>query len=247
MPAERRDQVGVQHGVDPVLRRVSCACTICARAERPDGAAAPSPRRACQTSGRKPAACSCARTAASILSVLTFASAMARTCSGLATTTRPTCGLSSRTIAVGIAGRLQHHFIVRPQRSGERHNRVVVQPIRPAGRDAPVLEDRHFGEGSMHVQPYDPHPASALLCVRFGEPAGNTTPTDPRSQRNRAGRRGGQILTRARSSCVERPAHLPCSRRPCPGIARIEPAFAHVSSRRWRRPAACPIRTRSRP
>ena len=31
--------------------------------------------------------------------------------------------------------------------------------------------------------------------------AGDTTPTDPRSQRNRASRRGGQLLTRARSSC----------------------------------------------
>jgi len=30
--------------------------------------------------------------------------------------------------------------------------------------------------------------------------AGNTTPTDPRSRRNRASRRGGQLLTRARSS-----------------------------------------------
>ena len=29
---------------------------------------------------------------------------------------------------------------------------------------------------------------------------GGTTTTDPRSQRNRAGRRGGQLLTRARSS-----------------------------------------------
>ena len=29
---------------------------------------------------------------------------------------------------------------------------------------------------------------------------GNTTPTDPRSRRNRASRRGGQLLTRARSS-----------------------------------------------
>jgi hypothetical protein len=30
--------------------------------------------------------------------------------------------------------------------------------------------------------------------------AGDTTPTDPRSRRNRASRRGGQLLTRARSS-----------------------------------------------
>jgi putative transposase len=32
---------------------------------------------------------------------------------------------------------------------------------------------------------------------------GVTTPTDPRSQRNRAGRRGGQLLTRVRNSSYE--------------------------------------------
>jgi hypothetical protein len=39
--------------------------------------------------------------------------------------------------------------------------------------------------------------------------AGDTTPTDSRSQRNRASRRGGQLLTRARSSsCVSACPHL---------------------------------------
>ena len=50
------------------------------------------------TSGRNPLAWSFASTAASILSVLTFAQAMARTRIGLAMTTRPTKGESKRTI-----------------------------------------------------------------------------------------------------------------------------------------------------
>jgi hypothetical protein len=51
------------------------------------------------TNGRKPAASSCASTAASTLSVLTFASAIARVFCGLEITTRPTCRSSSRAIA----------------------------------------------------------------------------------------------------------------------------------------------------
>jgi hypothetical protein len=35
------------------------------------------------------------------------------------------------------------------------------------------------------------------LSLRVTGAVGDTTPTDPRSQRNRAGRRGGQLLTRA--------------------------------------------------
>jgi hypothetical protein len=51
------------------------------------------------TDGRNPAASSCANTAASTLSVLTLASAIARVFCGLETTTRPTCCSSSRAIA----------------------------------------------------------------------------------------------------------------------------------------------------
>jgi hypothetical protein len=54
---------------------------------------------ATHTDGRKSAASSSARIAASTLSVLTFASAIARVFCGLETTTRATCGVISRTIA----------------------------------------------------------------------------------------------------------------------------------------------------
>src|SRR5215203_3794553 len=36
----------------------------------------------------------------------------------------------------------------------------------------------------------------SMLVLTLGEQAGQTTPTDPRSQRIRASRRGGQVLTR---------------------------------------------------
>jgi hypothetical protein len=55
---------------------------------------------------------------------------------------------------------------------------------------------------------------------------GHTTPTDSRSQRNRASRRGGQILTRALSSSYV--TGLPSLRAPrCPG-----PGWSHHSASR---------------
>ena len=74
-------------------------CTIAARREtrlRSSSVAS----SGCHTSGRYPAACSRASAAASIRSVLAFASAITRTCNGFAMTTRPTCGFSSFTIAI---------------------------------------------------------------------------------------------------------------------------------------------------
>ena len=55
-----------------------------------------------------------------------------------------------------------------------------------------------------------------------------TTPTDSRAQRNRAGRRGGQLLTRARSSSYgERPAHVTCS--PVP-LSRMVAPYANIQA-----------------
>ena len=55
------------------------------------------------TSGKKSAAPSCASTFASILSVLTFADAIARVRIGFDTVTRPACSASSSAIAHVIA------------------------------------------------------------------------------------------------------------------------------------------------
>src|SRR3981081_4858836 len=98
-----------------------------------------------------------------------------------------------------------------------------------------VTKHRH-SEAAVHVQSDDPH--ITLLCdwsVR-GSVGGNTTLTDPRSRRTRASRGGGQITTRARSSSDTPARPSSCSRRPCPGCPRIQPAncfhSAPVASRK---------------
>src|SRR6185436_11457582 len=58
-----------------------------------------------------------------------------------------------------------------------------------------------------------------------------TTPTDPRAQRNRAGRRGGHLLTRALSPPNN--TGLPTllhSRRPCPGRSHRKPTTPRLTS-----------------
>jgi hypothetical protein len=69
---------------------------------------------------------------------------------------------------------------------------------------------------------------------------GETTPTDPRAQRNRAGRRGGHLLTRAPSPpCKDRPAHpaspAPLSRTVAPYANRATPTRASSQRNRQRR------------
>lgn len=62
-----------------------------------------------------------------------------------------------------------------------------------------ILPEHHLREGAVDVHSDDaPHPL--LLSNRKTGAAGDATPTDPRSRRNRAGRRGGQLLTRALAS-----------------------------------------------
>ena len=74
-----------------------------------------------------------------------------------------------------------------------------VMSIRPCHRSRPVLPEHHLRERPMDVHAdHAPHPIPSRFSAKGA--VGCTTTTDPRSQRNRAGRRGGQLLTRARSS-----------------------------------------------
>src|SRR5262245_31107903 len=83
------------------------------------------------------------------------------------------------------------------------------------------IDHRSLGETAMDVEPNDPHVLLLLFLFALSRSRrGNTTTTDPRSQRNRVGRRGGQLLTRARSPSYARPAHLPCSGNP---LSRLLP------------------------
>jgi hypothetical protein len=86
------------------------------------------------TDGRNPAASSCANTAASTLSVLTLASAIARVFCGLETTTRPTCCSSSRTIASVLPVASRATSSLKHRLSANSRSASGVVWIRPAWR-----------------------------------------------------------------------------------------------------------------
>ncbi len=100
----------------------------------------------------------------------------------------------------GVAGGLEDHLILRPQMLPSEGQDLLPRQLDPAElADGCVLHRRGHGEASMHIKADHPH-ALLLPCSVTQEPADSTTSTDPRSRRTRVGRRGGQILTRARSS-----------------------------------------------
>ena len=68
-----------------------------------------------------------------------------------------------------------------------------------------------------------------LLSVRMYTQPGNTTPTDSRSQRIRASRKGGQLLTRARSSSFD--IGLPVPRVPAP-LSRMVAPYTPLAPKR---------------
>jgi hypothetical protein len=86
------------------------------------------------TDGRNPAASSCANTAASTLSVLTLASAIARVFCGLETTTRPTCCSSSRAIASVLPVASRATSSLKHRLSANSRSASGVVWIRPAWR-----------------------------------------------------------------------------------------------------------------
>ena len=79
---------------------------------------------------------------------------------------------------------------------------VRVMSTRPSRTKPAVIPGHRLREGAVDIHVRS-HVASLPSCPfeRTGA-AGDTTPTDPRSRRNRASRRGGQLLTRARSSSM---------------------------------------------
>ena len=169
----------------------------------------------------------------STLSVFTFASAIARVLAGLDTTTRP--------------ARLASTVSRSP-----RCSRSPPTPPRPPARavrrrPAPPPAWSRTGPPASPPRPARSRPArsrdarrarstassswvssSPLLLPRTAttdrERVGEATPTDPRAQRNRAGRRGGHLLTRALGPPNN--TGLPTllhSRRPCPGRSHRMP------------------------
>lgn len=123
--------------------------------------------------------------------------------------TRPEQPLDGRRVA----RRLQDRLVLGLERASERENLLVQEFEAPLDDDLSVLQDRDLGERAVDVHSNDSHAPSPSVS---GSWRACTTSTDPRSQRNRAGRRGGHVTTRARSSWSGRPAAVSRSRRPGP-------------------------------
>ena len=169
------------------------------------------------TASSSPAASSFASVRASSRSVFARARAIPVSC-GLTTTTRATCGSRIRAISPAL-----------PVTSNATRRSA---PDSPRTAQAPPASSRS-GQPSATVPPsaiatsqksrctsipIALHTAHLLARRRRGSTGGQTTPTDSRSQRNRASRRGGHLKHRARSpSAVARPAHPAFSQSPCPG------------------------------
>ena len=189
---EMRMQDGMDLVLDPramaddlVATRYKAPHALCLGRRRPDFR-------------QKSAAWRLARTPASILSVFTWAWAIALTCSGLAMTTRVTNGVRTRTTAIvlPVASTTTSSLACRvlPNPS----NAVRVISTRPSSTNRPLFPDDDLRQGAVNVHS-DHSPHDRLLRSRR-EQVGDTTTTDSRSRRNRASRRGGQLLTRTRGS-----------------------------------------------
>src|SRR5260370_2607103 len=119
-----------------------------------------------------------------------------------------------------VAGRLNDDLVLFAQataeafqpRAGHSHSSRRTQPA--------ILPEHHLGKRSVNVHAdHTSHPL--LLSFALAGAVGNTTTTDPRSQRNRVGRRCGQLLTRALGSSYTSPSHSACSR--CPSSRMVAP------------------------
>ena len=169
------------------LRRVVCE-TSCVRSATTRRRVSVS-SSGIHTSGRNPLAWSFASTAASILSVFTFAQAIARTRIGLAMTTRSTKGESNRTIELVLPvasitiSSSSFSFLANCNKRLRSRSTFPASRSFPFSRMAVLANDRWTSRAMILI------PGSFQVQQPW-EPAGDTTTTDPRSQRNRASRRG---------------------------------------------------------
>ena len=111
---------------------------------------------------------------------------------------------------------------------------VRVMSTRPACRNRPSSQITTSPKVRWMSIPITRRIPALLSITIRRERRGDTTTTDPRSRRNRASRRGGQLLTRARSSSFNIGLPAPsCSRCLCPGWShhtryqRTQPASRH--------------------
>jgi hypothetical protein len=126
---------------------------------------------------------------------------------------------------VGVAGRLDRDRVAGAQAGGE-----VPQPLRRQLDPSDLAHHAALPDGDLSELTVDIQPDTAAHPVLpspacGGRTGGQTTPTDPRSRRIRAGRRGGHVLPRARSPSNDhrpaQPAFAPGC--PCPGRSHRTP------------------------
>lgn len=98
---------------------------------------------------------------------------------------------------VGIAGCFEDEMIIAAERGREPSERFRSRRNLSQVREPSILELCHLRRLAVHVQAEVSrrHPPSRMI----GRQAGNTTPTDSRSQRTWVGRRGGQLKARVRN------------------------------------------------
>jgi len=90
----------------------------------------------------------------------------------------------------GVAGHLERDVVMHVEALREQLERLGLR-LDPAARaQLTLFDDRHLAEVTVNIQRHCSH--LVLLAVDdTGRTGGQTTSTDPRSQRNRASRRGG--------------------------------------------------------
>ena len=71
--------------------------------------------------------------------------------------------------------------------------RLATQDDTSEPSELTVFPGHRLGKGAVNIKPYDPHAVPSADPKR--ELAGNTTPTDPRSQRIRASRKGRHVTS----------------------------------------------------
>ena len=128
-----------------------------------------------------------------------------------------------------IAGCLDHYLIGSQKGFAETFQRRPSH-VDPARMPKPTtFPDHHLPEGSVGVDPNHTSHSSLLSAKSQRGAVGDTTTTDPRSRRNRASRRGGQLQTRAHSSTYENGLPtLSCSRCLSPGWSHHTPCSSRA-------------------
>src|SRR5215207_6481587 len=130
----------------------------------------------------------------------------------------------------GVARRLNHDNVVLPEPPGEGSEQLAPHVDASKPPDLAVLPGHRLGKGAVDVQSDDAHASPPFeLGSSKRELAGNTTPTDPRSRRIRASRKGRPCNELGLSAQGLLPA---CPHLRAPGAPR--PGWAHHKAAPWR-------------